>query len=284
MIPKQLIIDKNVFQGTSTSKLEEFVQNHFLILPEVLYYECLTTSENKEKLLNRFKATVLAGGYVCPHFIHIVMREANTLIPCGFLVDIEKVNEYKSAFRKNAVLCAEEDIKKAHENQLDLAQKLVDCVNELASKTAEEDPVFVTEMRKFDTRRAETLERFKRWAQAVDSEIDIHTEAKRLWPTITVHFEKFCISDDWFSWHFTRLLCIFLHELWLSRETGATIKKEDVEHDVQDIGYVVLLCRADALLTKDMKLVKPLAKAAFPEKDVFSNLDEVPDEYLCHWS
>jgi len=36
-------------------------------------------------------------------------------------------------------------------------------------------------------------------------------------------------------------------------------------------------------LTRDKKVVEPLARAAFPEKDVFSNLDEVPDEYLCNW-
>jgi len=42
--------------------------------------------------------------------------------------------------------------------------------------------------------------------------------------------------------------------------------------------------RADGLLTRDKKLVTPLAQAAFPEKDVFFSLDEVPDEYLCNWS
>ena len=61
-------------------------------------------------------------------------------------------------------------------------------------------------------------------------------------------------------------------------------QKKHAEHDYQDMEYVLLLSRADSLLTRDKKLVKPLAKAAFPEKDVFSSLDEVPDEYLCNWS
>ncbi len=51
-----------------------------------------------------------------------------------------------------------------------------------------------------------------------------------------------------------------------------------------DLEYVLLLSRADGLLTRNEKLVKPLAQAAFPKKDVFSSLDEVPEEYVCHWS
>lgn len=219
-VTKQLIIDKDVFMGIKTDDLRDFAKNHFLILPEVLYYECLTTSENREKLLNRFRSAVLAVGYVCPHFIHIIMREANTLIPYGSLVDPEKVNEYKLAFRKNVVLCAKEDIKEAHGNQLDLAQKLVGWANELAEKTATEEPEFLSKMRNIDSSRSTPLDRLKLFVEAVDSEFDIHKSARRLWPTITDNLKKFCISDEWFSWHFTRLLCIYLHELWLLRQNS----------------------------------------------------------------
>jgi hypothetical protein len=31
-------------------------------------------------------------------------------------------------------------------------------------------------------------------------------------------------------------------------------------------------------------LVKPLAQAAFPDKDLFLSLDEVPEEDECHWT
>jgi len=47
--------------------------------------------------------------------------------------------------------------------------------------------------------------------------------------------------------------------------------------------YVASLSRADGLLTGDKKLVEPLVRAAFPEKDVFSSL-EVPDSYRCDWA
>ncbi|MGE5295203.1 MAG: hypothetical protein ACM3VT_10280 [Solirubrobacterales bacterium] len=38
----------------------------------------------------------------------------------------------------------------------------------------------------------------------------------------------------------------------------------------------------DALLSKD-KGMGDLARAAFPEKDVFSSLEEVPESYRCDW-
>ena len=38
---KIIVIDKSVLHGTSTQKLKQFVDNHFLILPRVLYDECV---------------------------------------------------------------------------------------------------------------------------------------------------------------------------------------------------------------------------------------------------
>jgi hypothetical protein len=59
---------------------------------------------------------------------------------------------------------------------------------------------------------------------------------------------------------------------------------EKAEHDLYDVEYVMLLSRADAILTKDEKLVGPLARAAFPQKDMFSSLEEVPESYRCDWA
>lgn len=57
MRPKQIIIDKSAFHGISTLKLEIFVRGHFLILPDDLYYECVTHEDYKkrEELLARFR-------------------------------------------------------------------------------------------------------------------------------------------------------------------------------------------------------------------------------------
>jgi len=70
----------------------------------------------------------------------------------------------------------------------------------------------------------------------------------------------------------------------LPSPNGRNSGDKRAEHDYQDMEYVLLLSRADAILTRDKKLVKPLAEAAFPDRDVFFDLDEVPDEYVCHWN
>ena len=52
-----------------------------------------------------------------------------------------------------------------------------------------------------------------------------------------------------------------------------------ISNDVFDIFYVSHLLHADGLITNDKDLMKPLALAAFPHKDVFSSIDDVPCRY-----
>ena len=65
---------------------------------------------------------------------------------------------------------------------------------------------------------------------------------------------------------------------------GENPKLLQAEHDCQDIEYVTYLARADGLLTRDKRLAIPIANIAFPDKDVFSSLDEVSEEYICNWN
>ncbi len=114
--------------------------------------------------------------------------------------------------------------------------------------------------------------------------MDIHKIGISVFSCLTDSPEKFCLSRNWVTWHYLRLVAVLALEYWFLRK-GKGGKKEliNTEHDLQDIEYVYLLSRADALLTRDKKFVKPLAQATFPDKDVFSGLDEVPEEYVCHW-
>jgi len=90
---------------------------------------------------------------------------------------------------------------------------------------------------------------------------------------------NFCLSPNWMSWPHTRLIEVIIMYYDHLRRAGGAPGGERAEHDYQDMEYVLLLSRADGLLTGD-KFIKALAKAAFPEKDVFKNLDEVPVDYL----
>ncbi len=81
-----------------------------------------------------------------------------------------------------------------------------------------------------------------------------------------------------------RLDIAVVHECWYRNQTGCPLGRKRTEHDDQDIEYVLLLARADAIITADKKLVQPLARAAFPDKDVFSSLENVPESYRCDWA
>jgi hypothetical protein len=93
---------------------------------------------------------------------------------------------------------------------------------------------------------------------------------------------KFCLSSEWISWQYIRLTDAIAQDYYYLRRRGGVPGDERAERDYQDMEYVLLLSRADGLLTRDDGC-KCLAQAAFPEKDVFSDLDEVPDKYICHW-
>ena len=71
---------------------------------------------------------------------------------------------------------------------------------------------------------------------------------------------------------------------WVPVFLGEIPKLIQAEHDCQDIEYATYLSLADGLLTRDKKLVTPVAKVAFPDKDVFSNLDELSEDYICNWA
>ena len=61
-----------------------------------------------------------------------------------------------------------------------------------------------------------------------------------------------------------------------------SIENYDMSNDIFDICYVSHLSQADGLVAGDKNLVQPLAMAAFPEKDVFNSIYDVPYQYCTH--
>lgn len=280
---KQIIIDKDAFVGIKFDDLCDFVKNHSLILPDVLYFECATTDKNKEKLLDRFRTVILSGADICPSCKDIIQKEAKNLFPYGSLVDFKKARTVRTTFQLNSRPYSPQHAQEKLEEELDMARQVINTAEGFNEKLILEDPELLSEVRRWDNSKNARPERFLKWAELVDTQ-NMHESAKIMLNSITVHPEKFCLSKEWISWHFLRLMHILIQERTFQRHTGGKSSESIIEHDLNDIEYVVLLSRADGLLTRDEKLVKPLAKAAFPEKDVFSRLDEVPEEYVCHWS
>ena len=282
-VPKQLVVDKDVFQGISTDDLCDFTRSHFLILPDDLYYECATTDRKQQELLDRFRDVILAGGCICPRRNKIIQEEAESLSPYGTLVDMRTISAVRKTFQKNSRPYKPEEVETAKANELQMAQMIIDFADGFTRKLASEQPERLTEIRRCDSSKTGRSDRLVEWAESVDSQ-DIHHASEEMFKGFTNRPDEFCLSDEWVSWHFLRLYLILLMERTFSRHTGDTSGQISVEHDLQDITYVLLLTRADGLLTREKDLVIPLAKAAFPEKDVFSRLDEVSEEYLGDWN
>lgn len=279
---KIILLDKSVLRGTPTHKLKQFVNNYFLILPRVLYDECVTDEKDpKEILLKRFGDVISAGGYTCRDGMYIVQREGQMLQPFPFLADYSETNEFRETVKRLGKLPKPDRVEDIHEKHMNTAQILLDIhekmVKVIAPKILEEPE----EKRGF--LEANKLERFKHWVRASEL-LDIHKIAIGTFSHLMDSPEKFCLSRDWVTWDFLLLaLVLTLDYAFLQKGKGGEKELINAEHDLQDLEYVFLLGKADAFMTIDDGCIC-LAKAAFPEKDVFSSLDEVPDEYICHWS
>jgi len=225
---------------------------------------------------------MLAGAYTCPSSWHIIKKEARMLQPYGFLADLSETSRIRSEFEKYKDVSISEGVGRIYENSIDQARTLL----ELAESASTTITSMIPEADK-DARKLEGYDKPHRFVLWLDNaqNYGVHKLAVEKAGHLTSSPDKYCLSKQWVTWHYLRLISALSFEYtFLRRGKGGNAELVRAEHDLQDIEYVLLLSRADALLTRDEKLVKPLAQAAFPDKDVFSSLDEVPEEYVSHWS
>ena len=275
-----LILDKSVFGYTSTEELCDFVKNHFVVLSFVLHDECVT-EEYPQALLNRFGEVLLGGAYICPSARDIVEKEGQILEPFGSLVDEALTLQYRKELCAGARFSKPNTVREIHEGHIDAGRTLLDSNLKVIVEIAGAE--FEKTAKVLRKSQADKSERLKCWVDIVES-MDIHKLAVSEFAHFTDSPDQYCLSHDWFTWHFLRLNSIVTFEYgFLEKGKGGEKELTHAEHDLQDIEYVLLLCRADGLLTCD-KGCKLLAQAAFPEKDVFSSLDDVPDTYLGGWN
>ena len=281
MLPKQLIIDKDVFQAAQTSELKEFAHNHFLILPEVLLYECLTTDRDKDVLLDRFRQVMLSGGYICPPIKTMVHKEAENLSPYPYLPDLGMTTDMRRRVRKKAISFEPSHVSEICGEHYEAVQSLLGSAKSTSERLFDERPDLVKEARKY---QADRVKRFELWVETVRSN-NIHKLVIDNLGHLTKSPDKYCLSGRWISWHYFCIVAVIHQEyVFQAIVNENTSDLTSAEHDCEDAKYVGYLSRADGILTNDKGLVIPLAQAAFPEKDIFLSLDEVPDEYLCEWT
>jgi len=108
-------------------------------------------------------------------------------------------------------------------------------------------------------------ERFKKWIQNIDKSnfMNIAIEA---WfgKQISSHADT-----NWFTWQCTRLWFAYIIDWCHKKSLRGSSEKKDISNDFYDMEPVLYLLRADGFLTNDTELEIPLAKAAFPNKDLF---------------
>jgi hypothetical protein len=276
--PKQIVLDKSAFQGTGLDALREFARRHFLVLPHVLLDECLTSEKQAERLRSQYEQMILAGGYFCPSIWDIARAEAVSLKPCQMLADVNTSTQWRRGLEAGLRLSLPVDAEVIRREHLGVAERTLMQNRMVVDALFGED--FARICSEFKHASPHRADRLRIWC----CEANRLNLAERVAAVIGLfggHVTPQQVSAEWMTWHHVRLTAIVsLEYAFLAGSSPA----DKVEHDLQDVEYASLLCRADAIMTKDKRLVEPLARAAFPGKDVFSSLEDVPESYRCNWA
>lgn len=119
-------------------------------------------------------------------------------------------------------------------------------------------------------------ERFRKWIEKTDKN-DIHDLAAKIFHEHVIDPTKFCLSSEWASWNYMRLIYAKAFEYSYLQMTGSCPADENAERDLMDIEYLAFLAKCDGLLTKDAKL-RYLAEVTYTNKKVYSCIPEVDNE------
>jgi hypothetical protein len=285
--PKQIVIDKSAFQGIRLDSLCNFAKHHLLLVSDSLLYECATADKNKRQdpadLLAKYECTIKGGAYYCSMSRRFVEWECRHCQPYPwFLADLDETKGMRSGQISLRSVLYPRIVGQARDARWLAARKmLLDLSAEIKQQVDTKDPCFSRELRGLSE------DRFTRLSMILDKRSpDFHDMATRSFPQWIRDPSKFCLSAEWMTWHRIRLHVAVMVDYMYHRERGGVPGNTTAEHDDQDAEYVLLLSRADAIITTEGEkkgLVPCLARAAFPDKDVFSSL-KVPDSYRCDWA
>jgi hypothetical protein len=271
--PEQIVIDKDVFITYMKCRFDElcdFSKQHILLLSDTLLYECATaTKQNPAALVRKCECLIKEGARYCSMSVHFIQWEAWRCIPYPeALTNAEPTDRIRHGDMSiNNILASEPSyLHGLHMRWADtiLAKFSADLKSELDSRVEDVG----SQIKKLPSARPERL---VEWLGRIDR-MDVHTMAVESFPAGWIRVKgEFCLSPAWMTWQHLRLVMVLVYEYWYIRQTGSPRDKY-AEHDLQDTEYVLLLSRADGIITKDQGLTE-LARAAFPDKRVFSSLE-----------
>lgn len=271
---KLLILDKSVFHGTARSELVRFVKCHRVILPHALCVECVISQKDNPakdamRLTQKLLDVVKSGAYAGKSPGKIVEEERSRTAAIESLVDMEETQTMREG-----ILNKETNLEKVREDCDKAFKPITNSVERFASqfykniikKGLEKD--FRKELDKGDDVR-----RLGKWLQSIDRMKDDILDR-------SLGNGSNAMSADRWEWQMLRLSCAWEIELASKRnKSGPSFDNHDISNDIYDIFYVSHLSQADGLVSGDKRLVQPLAKAAFPNKDIFGSVNDVPYRY-----
>ncbi len=274
---KLLILDKSVFQGTARSELVRFVKCHHVILPHALCVECAISqkgnppknSKDPKQLVQKLLDVVKNGAYAGKSPGNIVEEERSRNAAIESLVDMKETQ-----IMREGILDKESDLEKVRKECEKAFKPIIDRVQWWADKYYKN--LVMKQLEKGFREEADEgdlVGRLKKWLQAVDGMKDV----------ILGRFfgnGSNAMSKDRWEWQMLKLSLAWGTELASIRnKSGPSFENYDISNDIFDIFYVSHLSQAGGLVAGDKNLVQPLAKAAFPSKDVFGRIDDVPNRY-----
>lgn len=274
-----IILDKSVFHGTPQSKLLRFVKNHYVILPHALCVECAISqkenppddSKDAIRLTQKLLDVVKSGAYVGKSPANIVEEERSKNDVIESLIDMEETQ-----MMREGVLDEEPDLEKVREDCEKAFKPIIDSVKQWADKYHKN--IHKKKLEKDfreEVDEGNLVGRLRKWLGTVDRMKD------DLLAQLLGNWAKDMSADRW-EWQLLRLSCAWGIELASVRNKSGpsfNIDNYDLSNDIYDIHYVSHLSQVSGLITDDKNLVRPLAMAAFPKKDVFGSIDDVPDRY-----
>ena len=284
--PKQIVVDKDAFVGININDLCDFARNHLMLACDTLLYECTTASKQEPRdMLDRYKKLIKSGAYYCSLSITFIRSECENCAPYPrFLPDLEETKRIQAGKACLYDMLGSSETRETSLSRCELAKSMFVDLSDKVKKGIDTEHADVSSwLRQLSSDR---FDRFQRLFERIDTQEFRQICVDSLRGVSIKDKAKFGSSPEWISWQYFRLMYVIAQNYHYLRLTDAMPKREieRAEHDYQDMEYVLLLSRAEAILTRDKKLVGPLAQAAFPEKDVFSSLDEVPDDYICNWT
>ena len=263
-MPKLLVVDKSVFHSLCCEeKLCTFVKDHNVILPNALTIECLISeklSSDKDpvKLVQRFDAAIKAGAKMGYSSLKLFQTEKKTLCPAKSVVDESTTKLFRNGNPNTEISFVKQEAEFCRKLFEPIIKSILKISGILYDNLRKQDNL--SEKLRKNTNRTR---RFQKWIQDTDQNIK-HIISRLLSRRMSSNAD-----ESWFAWQMTRLWFAYCIEWTFKKNLTGSSEKRDISNDLYDLEYVTYLSRADGLLTNDKKLQVPLAKAAFPKKEVF---------------